>query len=110
MVEDGFGLTKDEDQIRMWPIRHWTDSKIRCHIFTCVAALTFLRLIELRLRRAGLPITAKSAMQSMRQLHSCLIYMPKKRKALRMIEEPDELQAQIIKAFGGKVADGVLQA
>ncbi len=40
----------------------------------------------------------------MRQLHSCLIYMPKKRKALRMIEEPDELQAQIIKAFGGKVA------
>jgi transposase len=108
-VEDDFRLTKDEDQIRMRPVRHWTDSKIRCHIFTCVVALTFLRLIELRLRKAGLRITAKSAMQSMRQLHSCLIYMPNKRKAVRMLEEPDELQAQIIKAFGGKVTDGVLQ-
>jgi transposase len=108
-VEDGFRLTKDEEQISMRPIRHWTDSKIRCHIFTCVAALTFLRLIELRLHRAGLAITAKSAMQSMRQLHSCLIYMPKKRKALRMLEEPDELQDRIVKAFGGEITNGVLQ-
>lgn len=108
-VEDGFRLTKDEEQISMRPIRHWTDSKKRCHMFTCVVAMTFLRLIELQLRRAGLPITAKKAMQSMRQLHSCLLYMPKKRKATRMLKEPDELQYQIIKAFSGKIVNGVLQ-
>ncbi|WP_319549664.1 hypothetical protein [Desulfogranum marinum] len=90
-VEEGFRLAKDEEQISMRPIRHGTDSKIQCHMFTCVVAMTFLRLIELRLRKAGLHITAKTAMQSMRQLHSCLLYIPKKKKAVRMLEEPDEL-------------------
>ncbi len=108
-VEEGFRLTKDEEQIAMRPIRHWTDSKIRCHIFTCIAALTILRLIELRLRSAGLNITAKTAMQSMRQLHSCLLFMPKKKEAVRMLEEPDDLQNQIIRAFGAQIVDGVLQ-
>ncbi len=35
-VEDGFRLTKDENQVALRPIRHWTDSKIRCHISTCI--------------------------------------------------------------------------
>ncbi len=108
-VEEGFRLTKDEEQIAMRPIRHWTDSKIRCHIFTCIAALTLLRLIELRLRRAGLNITAKTAMQSMRQLHSCLLFMPQKKETFRMLEDPDDLQGQIIRTFGAQIVDGVLQ-
>ncbi|WP_319548588.1 hypothetical protein [Desulfogranum marinum] len=53
-------------------------------------------------------ITAKTAMQSMRQLHSCLLYMPKKKKAVRMTEEPDELQNQVIQIFGGEMENGVL--
>lgn len=108
-VEEGFRLTKDEEHIAMRPIRHWTDSKIRCHIFTCIAALTLLRLIELRLRRAGLNITAKTAMQSMRQLHSCLLFMPQKKETVRMLEAPDDLQGQIIRTFGAQIVDGVLQ-
>ncbi|MBU0946509.1 MAG: transposase, partial [Proteobacteria bacterium] len=108
-VEDGFRLTKDEDQVCMRPIRHWTDSKIRCHIFTCIAALALLRIIELRLRRSGCDITAKTAMYHMHQLHSCLLWLPKKRKAVVMLEEPDEIQAQIIQAFGWKISGGVLQ-
>jgi len=63
----------------------------------------------LKLRRAGLDITAKTAMHHMHRLHSCLIWLPKKRKAQRMIEEPDELQRQIMQAFGWKVSSGVLQ-
>ncbi len=108
-VEDGFRLTKDEAQICMRPIRHWTDSKIRCHIFTCIAALALLRIVELRLRRSGLDITAKAAMHEMHRLHSCLLWLPKKRKAERMLEEPDEIQAKIIQAFGWKISGGVLQ-
>ena len=108
-VEDGFRLTKDEDQVRMRPIRHWTDSKIRCHIFTCMAALALLRIIELRLQRSGLDITSKTAMHQMQKLHSCLLWLPKKRKAVRMLEEPDEVQDQITRAFGWKINGGVLQ-
>ena len=108
-VEDGFRLTKDEAQVALRPIRHWTDSKIRCHIFTCIAALAFLRIIELRLRKAGVNLTAKAAMRHMNNLHSCLVWLPGKRKALRMLEEPSAEQAEIMRAFGWKIASGVLQ-
>jgi transposase len=108
-VEDGFRQSKDDDLVAMMPIRHWTDSKIRCHIFTCVAALALLRIIEIRLRRAGLSITAKSAMRQMHHLHSCLTWLPGKRKAVRMLEEPDDTQADILRAFGWKIVSGVLQ-
>ena len=42
-VEDRFRQSKDGELLGTRPIRHWTDSKIRCHLFTCVAALTYLR-------------------------------------------------------------------
>ena len=108
-VEDSFRLSKDEAQIALRPIRHWTDSKIRCHIFTCIAALALLRIIEIRLRRAGMSITAKTAMDHMQRLDSCLIWLPGKRKVMRMLEEPDEIQARIMAAFGWKAVSGVLQ-
>jgi len=108
-VEEGFRLTKDEQQVALRPIRHWTDSKIRCHIFTCIAAISLLRIIELRLRRAGVAMTAKAAMRHMSTLHSCLMWLPGKRKAVRMLEEPSEEQADIMRVFGWKIAGGVLQ-
>jgi transposase len=109
MVEDSFRQSKDDDLVAMMPMRHWTDSKIRCHLFTCIAVFALLRIIEIRLRRAGLNMTAKAAMKKMQQLHSCLIWLPGKRKATRMIEEPDNDQAKILRGFGWKIAGGVLQ-
>jgi len=35
----------------MRPLRHWTDSKIRCHLFACMVAMTYLRRIEPSLRQ-----------------------------------------------------------
>jgi len=109
MVEKAFRQTKDDDLVSVFPIRHWTDGKIRCHILTCVAALTYLRLIELRLHRAGLAITAQTAMEQMRKLHSCLCWTVSKCRADRIIEDPTEMQAQILCAFGYKMVGGVLQ-
>lgn len=109
MVEDGFRQSKDDDQVAMMPVRHWTDNKIRCHVFTCIAALALLRLIELRMARAGLELTAKTAMCNLRRLHSCLMWPPGARKPERLLEEPDEMQAQILRAFGWKIVGGVLR-
>jgi transposase len=108
-VEEGFRLTKDEQQVALRPIRHWTDSKIRCHIFTCIAAMALLRIIELRLRAAGVKITAKAAMHHMSTLHSCLMWLSGKNKAVRMLEEPSVEQTNIMRAFGWKIGSGVLQ-
>jgi len=60
-VEDRFRLSKDDDLVGIQPIRHWTDSKIRCHLFTCVVAMVYLRRLELKLMAAGVNRTARTS-------------------------------------------------
>jgi len=108
MVEKAFRQTKDEDMVSVLPLRHCTDGKIRCHILTCVLSLTYLRLMENKLRRAGVNMSAASAMNHLRRLHSCLHWTVSRNKPSRVLEEPTEIQSQILSAFGYKTEDGVL--
>ena len=80
VVEEAFRQSKDGDLVSLMPIRHWTDSKIRCHILTCIVALAYLKIIENRLKAAGLKISAHTAMDKMNTLHSCLMWYQKKKK------------------------------
>ncbi len=82
---------------------------IRCHILCCMIALTYLRLLELWLARAGLPLTADRIMDRMRTLHSCLCWNTDAHKPQRIIEDPTPEQAKILAALGFKIASGVLQ-
>ncbi len=109
-VEHSFRQTKAGEFGNFRPTRHWTDSKLRCHLFSCVVALTCLSLIRLWLHRAGVKYTADHAMQSMRNLASCLCWQSDKRKPFRMIEEPDSDQAKILQVCGYKIQNGVLQS
>ncbi len=96
--------------VGVMPLRHWTDSKIRCHILTCIIALCYLRLIELEMKKSGFPMSAAVVMENMHRLHSCLLWRNKKKMPEWMIEEPTERQARILKTFGYAVATGgVLQ-
>jgi len=79
-VENNFRLSKDDDLVAIRPIRHWTDNKIRCHLFSCVVAMTYLRRIELRLKASGIQRSAEDVMDDMRHFHSVLMF--KKAKAL----------------------------
>jgi transposase len=109
LVEEAFRQSKDDELVSVLPIRHWTDGKVRCHIFTCMAALTYLRILESRLGQAGIPQTAAAVMEKMRKLHSCLCWYSGKSRPRRVIEEPTENQSAILKAFGYRIASGVLQ-
>lgn len=109
-VEDRFRQSKDDDLISTIPMRHWTDSKIRCHLFTCVVALTYLRRIELRLAEAGLKMTAASAIEELHSLHSVLSIRDGRSKPQRRLETPTKTQAKVLKALGAAVdAGGVLR-
>lgn len=109
-VEDAFRRSKDEDLVGAQPVRHWTDSKIRCHFFTCVAALTYLRRLELRLSGAGVDRSAADVMKDMRHLHSVLMLPARARKPRRRLETPTKTQTEVLSAFGYRVTKGgVLQ-
>ena len=109
-VEDRFRLSKNEDLVGVQPIRHWTDSKIKCHLFTCVAAMAYLRRIELKLKSAGIERTAENVMDDMKHLHSILTLPKGARKPTRRLETPSKTQAEVLSAFGYHVNEGgVLQ-
>ncbi len=109
-VEDAFRLSKDEDLVGVQPLRHFTDSKIRCHLFCCVAALTYLRRLEKRLSEAGVARTARDVMEDMHHLHSVLSIADRGRTPVRRLEMPTKTQAEVLKALGYQVdRRGVLQ-
>jgi transposase len=102
-VENGFRQSKDHDLVGTQPVRHWTDSKLRCHLFTCVVALTYLRRLELRLRAKGSRRTANTAMEKLRKLHSILSISRHERQPRRYIEQPRETQAEVLSALGYRI-------
>jgi transposase len=105
-VEDRFRLSKNDDLVGTRPIRHWTDSKIRCHLFTCVVAMTYLRMLELKLESAGINRTAKDVMDDMRHLHSVLSLNKASRKPGRRLETPTKTQSEVLSAFGHIIDQG----
>jgi len=109
-VEDAFRLSNDDDLVSIRPVRHWTDSKIRCHLFSCVVALTYLRRLEIRLRQRGIERSAASVMEEMKHLHSVLSLTDKRRTAQRTLEVPTEPQRAVLSALGHQIdPSGVLR-
>jgi transposase len=109
-VEDRFRLSKNDDLVGTRPVRHWTDSKIRCHLFTCVVAMTYLRRLELKLGSAGVSRSAEHVMDDMQHLHSVLTLNKGSRKPVRRLETPTKTQSEVLTALGHRIDDGgVLQ-
>jgi transposase len=105
-VEDRFRLSKNDDLVGTRPIRHWTDSKIRCHLFTCVAAMTYLRRLEIKLSSLGISRTAEDVMDDMQHLHSVLSLNKGSRKPRRRLETPTKTQSEVLSALGHRIDDG----
>ena len=71
-VEDAFRTLKAPDLIRIQPIRHWTDSKIRVYALICVLALLVLKLLERTARDAGLtmsPAVLKTELEDIQEIY-----------------------------------------
>ncbi|MBW1966750.1 MAG: IS1634 family transposase, partial [Deltaproteobacteria bacterium] len=110
IIEKEFRDTKSSSQVAVQPMFHWTDSKIRCHLLTCVIALTMKRLLELKVEPALGKVTAEKIIEEMRTLDSLIIWQPGAKKPHRQLAEPTKFQNDVLKAFGYHVNDSwVLQ-
>ena len=108
-IEEKFRQANDHSHVSILPIRHWTDDKIRCHLFCCVVALTYMRRLELRLEEAGIKTSASSMMEKMKSLHSVLA-VNKTGQPIRRLETPSKTHQKTLSAFGWEVSkNGVLQ-
>ena len=108
-MEKQFRTSKSKDHVRVNPFYHWTDGKIRCHLLTCVIALTVQRLLELQVnahRADNQRLSGRQILDEMSQLHSTWLWYAGKRKPVRAIDTPTDLQNDVLKSLDYTVGDG----
>jgi hypothetical protein len=104
-----YGNSRDNRSLfqkALLPLYHWTDSKIRVHLFVCVVALTYLTLLCQRLAAAGIDMTPNEAMEELRGLRTAIYVKDSEGKLKRVLEEVNEQQAAILKTLGYVIEDG----
>ena len=55
---------------------HWTDSKIRVHLFTCVLALTVAHLMRRQADHAGLHLSVRELLASLAGIQETVVLYP----------------------------------
>jgi hypothetical protein len=98
--------TRHSMALPLSPLYHWTDSKVRIHLFVSMVALTYLALLGQRLRAAGLEISPKEAMEEMRALQSAIYVTKPEGKLRRALSPVSDSQLAILQALGFQVQDG----
>lgn len=112
-VEKQFRDSKSSDHIQVNPFYHWTDSKIRCQLLTCVIALTVLRLLEIMVntyRKGTERLSGRKILEEMSHLNSTWLWYAGRRKPETALDDPTQTQADVLKALGWQIGNGgVLQ-
>jgi transposase len=105
-IERQFRKSKSPFSIAVTPQYHWTDSKIRLHILTCVVAMVYFSIFRNKLKTAGINLSAEDVLKELRELRTAL-YMAKGSKKLnRRLEDLTKTQSEVLKIFGYAVKDG----
>ena len=108
-IEKQFRDSKSKDHVQVNPFYHWTDSKIRCQLLTCVIALTVLRLLEITVnthRKDSEIISGCKILEEMSHLNSAWLWYAGKSKPESVLDDPTQTQAEVLNAFGWKIGDG----
>jgi transposase len=76
-VEDAFRDLKNTEYLALRPQRHWTDQKVRVHVFYCVMALTLCGLLRRELHNKGIARSLLAILEDLGQIKEvCLAYAP----------------------------------
>jgi transposase len=75
-VEDAFRHMKDPHHIALRPQHHWTDPKVRVHVFTCVLALTLLSLLRRELAAKGFDLSIRRMMELLGTIREVVMVFP----------------------------------
>jgi hypothetical protein len=60
-------------------------------------------------QKKGMKLSASKIIKEMNELNSSLVWMKGQKSPHRLIDEPNQIQAKILHAFGYKIVSGVLQ-
>lgn len=72
-IEDDFKRMKSPILICLEPVYHWTDQKIRVHVFCCVLALMLLLLLKRKLQSAGIKLSLEMMIEELSDVQLSVI-------------------------------------
>ena len=102
-VESGFRQMKDPHVVSFGPMRHWTDSKIRVHVFYCVLALTIAHLMRREADNAGLHLSVRELLATLAGIQeTVLLYHDGGKgrpRARRILTDTDPTQQRLADLF-----------
>lgn len=82
--------------IRVRPVFHWKDRRIRAHVLICIIALVIERMLQRRLDDAGVDIEAPRALEELAAVRAAIQVI--QGRAYRYRNEPSDEVERILKA------------
>lgn len=89
-IENGiFRVSKDVDHFAIRPQFHWTDDKIRVHVFICLASIIIAETLRKHFEANGVNLTKHALLDRLDEIHDGWIFLDEK-KVKRALEKLDE--------------------
>jgi transposase len=103
-VESGFRQLKDPHVVGFSPMFHWTESKIRVHVFYCVLALAVAHLMRRQAHHGGLDLSVRELLANLAGIQETVLLYPTGNKgrprAQRILTDTDPTQKRLYDLFG----------
>ena len=103
-VEDLFRTTKDTDHFSMRPQWHWTDDKIRMHVFMCLCAVMLAEVLRRLLAdSAGVTLTKHALLDRLANIHDGWVIVDgKPRRAIEDLGTQERRLLDAVRALPGE--------
>ena len=102
-VESGFRQLKDPHVVGFSPMFHWTETKIRVHVFYCVLALAVAHLMRRQAHQAGLDLSVRDLLTTLGGIQETVLLYPTGTKgrprAQRILTDTDPTQQRLYNLF-----------
>jgi transposase len=102
-VESGFRQLKDPHVVGFSPMFHWTESKIRVHVFYCVLALAVAHLMRRQAHQGGLDLSVRQLLTNLAGIQETVLLYPTGNKgrprAQRILTDTNPTQAALFDLF-----------
>lgn len=102
-VEASFRQMKDPRVVSFSPMFHWTDQKVRVHVFYCVLALAIAQLMRREAARAGMSMSVRELLRTLASIQETVLIYPSeggRPRARRMLTETEGTAKRLFDLFG----------
>ncbi len=103
-AEFGFRQLKDPHVVSFSPMHHWTDQKIRVHVFYCVLALAVAHLMRRHAAHAGLHLSVRELLEHLAGIGETVLLHHDggkgRPRAQRILTDMNDTQRRLFDLFG----------